>query len=419
MQLATNQSSRELLRSRYAAQIERLIAWCDINSGSDNLEGLNRMCEEITSLFSPLADKTQEISPEAVREVDEQGNNIEIKVGNMLYFRKRPELKKRVLLVGHMDTVFAIDSSFQKCQWLDKNTLNGPGVADMKGGLLVIYEALRLFEESAVAPTVGWDLLITGDEETSSRGSAKFIHQAAQEADIGLVYEPAMADGTLSGQRKGTGNFALVIRGRSAHAGREFELGRNAIAMAANLMTKLHQLNAENPDITINLGRINAGDALNKVPDLAIVRFNARIKTPEDQDWLQKRFAEIVAEANSADGYSASLEGSFTRPPKVVDTEQKRLNDLLVNTGKELDIAIQFVATGGCCDGNNLKAAGLSNIDTMGVRGGNIHSDQEFLLVDSLAERAELSLKMLESWAVAKPFRISADSSADKGENQC
>ena len=401
----TTSAKKSLLEDRFSRQIDLLINWACINSGSSNMDGLAQMCTEISSLFSPLADSTEKLQADRVTEIDDQGAEIEIPVGDILIFRKRPESKRRVLLVGHMDTVFDVDSGFQSCQWLEDNILNGPGVADMKGGLLVIYQALTLFEESPVASNIGWDLLISGDEETSSRGSARYLAEEAKNAEIGLVYEPALADGTLSGERKGTGNFTFVIRGRSAHAGREFHLGRNALAMAANAMAKLHKLNEKRNSITLNLGRVSGGDALNKVPDLAVIRFNARVQSDEDQQWLLQQFENILAEINATQGYSAEQSGKFTRPPKTFDENQIRLNDLLVQTGSDLGIEISFKATGGCCDGNNLKAAGLANIDTMGVRGGNIHSEDEFVLIDSLPERALLSLQLLERWATTEDFK--------------
>lgn len=392
------------LGERSEAQIERLIQWSEINSGTLNLDGLQRMAGEIAGLYESLADSIERLAPGAVSEVDDRGVESGVPAGDTLYIRKRPEAQRRVLLMGHMDTVFEADNSFQRCEWLDEERLRGPGTADMKGGLLCMFEALRMFEETSSNKDVGWDVLINPDEETGSRSSADHIRMAAEKAEIGLVYEPALTDGTLAGARKGTGNFCLVVHGKSAHAGREFEAGRNAIYRLADAMVALHKLNGANNNITLNLGRIRGGDALNRVPDLALVKFNVRTLTKDDEFWVNRQLENIVDSISRDEGFTAELTGGFTRPPKNIDERQQALMDLVSNTGAELGLDIRYKATGGCCDGNNLKEAGLVNVDTMGVLGANIHSSAEFMLRSSLAERALLSHQVLTHWSQTDRF---------------
>ena len=187
-----------------------------------------------------------------------------------------------------MDTVFAADHAFQHYQYVDDNCVNGPGVADMKGGLLVMLTALQALELSPNATNLGWEVLINADEEIGSIGSAPLLHDSALRNHLGLIYEPSMPDGTLAGARKGSGNFSLLIRGKAAHAGREHHLGRNAIAALATAMTALDNLNQHSDNITVNLGRIVGGGAVNVVPDLAICHFNVRTVTHEDQQFAQR-----------------------------------------------------------------------------------------------------------------------------------
>ena len=395
---------RQQLDARCHQQIERLVAWAEINSGTLNLHGLERMASEIGKLYQGLADSIELLEPARVREVDDTGVDNPVTAGKTLYLRKRPEAPRRVLLMGHMDTVFEADNSFQQCEWLDEERLRGPGTADMKGGLLCMYEALRLFEQTNQNSDIGWDVLINPDEETGSRSSAGHIAMAARQCEIGLVYEPALTDGTLAGARKGTGNFCLLVHGKSAHAGREFDAGRNAIYQLADAMTRLHGLNQKNPNITLNLGRIRGGDALNRVPDLALVKFNVRTLAREDEQWVELQLHELVEQIKKEEGFSAELSGGFTRPPKPIDERQQALMDLVSETGNSLGMDIRYKATGGCCDGNNLKAAGLVNVDTMGVLGANIHSDREFMLRSSLRERALLSHQVLCRWASSEGF---------------
>ncbi|MBL4667097.1 MAG: peptidase dimerization domain-containing protein [Sneathiella sp.] len=208
-----------------------------------------------------------------------------------------------------------------------------------------------------------------------------------------------MPDGTFAGARKGSGNFTVTVKGRAAHAGRDHHLGRNAIAAMAQTISFLDTLTGKREGLTVNVGNVSGGGALNVVPDLAQVRFNVRLEMMDDQEWLLDQIENHLAAVNSQDGIHASLTGSFSRPPKPMTPELDRLFTLAASCGDELGIPVSHTATGGCCDGNNLAAAGLANIDTLGVRGANIHSDQEYMIVESLVERAKLSALILHRLA--------------------
>ena len=191
-------------------------------------------------------------------------------------------------------------------------------------------------------------------------------------------------------QRKGSGNFSIVIRGRSAHAGRDFPVGRNAILAAADFALECDKMNGTIPDATINVGRIDGGGPVNVVPDLAIVRVNARVVRVEDQSQIETEFDRIGTEVAARHEVSVKIHGGFLSPPKVLDNRTLELCKCIEACGRELGIPIQWRSSGGVSDGNKLAAAGLPVIDTMGPRGGKIHSPQEFLLIDSLTERAKL-----------------------------
>lgn len=369
--------------------------WSCINTGTFNLPGLQAMAQELIAAFQVMDCRIEKIPSAPMELIDGHGELVQQPIGDMIRITLRPDAKHQVLLCGHMDTVFPIDSSFQACRFLDNNTLNGPGVADMKGGIIVILTALQALERSPWAQDIGWEVLINADEETGSHGSAAQLQRSAKNADIGLVYEPALADGTLAGERKGSGNFSVIVRGRAAHAGREHHLGRNAIAALASAVSHIDGLNSARAGITVNVGQIQGGGALNAVPDLAICGFNVRVGDEQDETWTLQALESIVEQTNQLDGISAKLHGGFTRKTKPITSEVAALFELLRACGKELNINVRHKPTGGCCDGNNLAAAGLPNVDTLGVRGGEIHSNQEYLIVDSLAERAKLSALLL------------------------
>ena len=215
--------------SRQEDLLSNLMRLSEINSGTSNLEGIRTVADYFRSYFSGTADSISEIQSQSREHTDISGNKIKEEFGNLLSFKKRTKAPIQVLLVGHMDTVFPLSHSFQTPKKLDENTLLGPGVADMKGGILVMLTALQAYEASNHSNQLGWRVILNADEETGSHGSAETLVQAAAKADLGLIYEPALADGTLSRARKGSGNFTIVATGQAAHAGREYEQGRNAI----------------------------------------------------------------------------------------------------------------------------------------------------------------------------------------------
>ena len=375
--------------------VERLRAWCAINSGSGNLDGLAKMHAAIGEAFADLGGDIEAVPSKPHQIVTEEGEKKERPIGDMLRLVKRPQAPVRVLLAGHMDTVFAADHPFQNETFLDDDTLNAPGAADMKGGILVMLYALKAIENSPLADQIGYEVLINADEEIGSHGSAHMLTEAAKRAQFACVYEPALADGTLAGARKGSGNFAAIFNGKSAHAGREHHLGRNAIAAAAEFISAIDKLTGAREGLTVNVGKLDGGGPVNVVPDLAVVRFNVRLEQPEHADWFANELSTLINEFDSRDGYAAELTGGFTRPPKPMTPALLAFFNALKAAGEDLGIAIDWKPTGGCCDGNNIAAAGIPVIDTLGVRGANIHSAQEFAKLDSLVERAKLSALLL------------------------
>lgn len=387
---------------QHDAMCELLVKWSHINSGSHNTEGLSRMCRALSAEFGDLGGEMEEIEIPPQKVVDARGHVRERPLGHALRIRKRPQASLRALLCGHMDTVFGADHPFQKTKLLDANTLNGPGVADLKGGLVAVLYALRALERTGFKDALGFEVLINPDEEIGSENSLFLLKEAAANNHLGLIVEPALSDGTLAGERKGSGNFTVVVRGKAAHAGREHHLGRNAIRALADFITALDRLNGKREGITINVGRIEGGGAVNVVPDLAICHLNVRTRIGADEGWMRDNFDALLSELNGRDGITAQLHGAFTRPPKPMSGGTERLFHIVAECGRELGIEIGWKATGGCCDGNNLAAAGLPNVDTLGVRGGNIHSDREFVLLDSLTERSKLLALLLMKLATGE-----------------
>lgn len=369
--------------------LEQVRAWTDVNSGSHNLTGLAVMAAHLADAFSVLPGDIVMIEPSSVEAVSADGRVEPVAHGAHLLLSVRPNVSRRVLLTGHMDTVFAADHPFQHCRWIDKRTLNGPGVADMKGGIALMLAALTAFETWPGAATLGYDVVINSDEEIGSPSSTPLLRERSAGKIAALTYEPALPDGTLAGARGGSGNFSLVVTGRSAHAGRNPQDGRNALLAAADLALRLKA--GERPGLSCNPAKIEGGGPNNIVPDHALLRVNFRPHTTADQTTALALIDRSVVGVMRDHDVVIHVHGGFGRPPKPMDAKAERLFALVQRCGADLGLPIAWRDTGGVCDGNNIAACGVPVVDTMGARGGDIHSMSEFLLIDSLPERAQLS----------------------------
>jgi glutamate carboxypeptidase len=370
--------------------LEQVLAWAAVNSGSRNLGGLERMADLLADAFAALPGVLRLEDPAPVDSVDSAGKKTQLKHGRHLHLTVRPTAPLQLLFTGHMDTVFAPDHPFQQTRWLEDGVLNGPGVADMKGGLAVMLAALKAAEKSSAGDRIGYEVVINSDEEVGSLASAPLLAQAARAKRAALTYEPAaLPDGTLAGARPGSGNFGIIVRGRSAHAGRNPEDGRNALLAAADLALRLDALKRDG--LTVNPSRIEGGSPSNVVPDLAILRVNLRPRTPDIEADAKREIEEAVAAVAAEREVQIELNGGFGRPPKPLTKDAEALFNLVKQAGADLGQSIAWQPSGGVCDGNNIAACGVPVVDTMGVRGGKIHSMEEFLITDSLAERAALS----------------------------
>lgn len=374
--------------------IDRAVRWSDVNSGSDHLEGLETTLALIEAEVARLPADVTRTPTQPYSAVTDDGQVVHQSRPDALRITARPEAPIQIVLTGHYDTVYPANSAFQKVQTQADGSLNGPGIADMKGGISVMLGALEAFETHPDRARVGWTVLLSPDEEIGSPASAPLLAELGAKGHLGLTYEPALSDGALAGARKGSGNWKLVVRGRSAHAGRAFHEGVNAVAGASIVAGRLHDLNGRRDGVTLNVARITGGAALNVVPDVAVVQFNTRVPDADAARWVEAAIREIAGDA-PFDGLTMELHGGFTRPAKPMDASQTALFDALRQVGDLLGQPIRWAPSGGVCEGNNLHAAGLPNIDTLGVRGGLIHSHQEFAWPDSFAERARLSTLIL------------------------
>ena len=204
--------------------INDLIKVCSINSHSYNPKGVNEVGEFFINKFKESFEdkiKIETIKLDNHEIIDDHGESINKEIGDLIFITKKIKSSKyKVLLMGHLDTVFPKDSSFQECIMIDETMINGPGVSDIKGGLLVLHKALEILENSQHADQISWTVCLNPEEEIGSPESQKYFEKLAQEHNFAMIFEPSLSDGSIAWQRKGTGNFQLVAKGKAAHVGR-------------------------------------------------------------------------------------------------------------------------------------------------------------------------------------------------------
>lgn len=385
------------IETQQEAMLRHLIDWAAINSGSGNVAGLKRMAGAIYPLLADLSGETRQLDLPPGKSIDSRGEVRELPLGPSLHAVKtQAGAALRVFLGIHFDTVYDADHPFQSVKEIDDNTLNGPGVVDAKGGLVVLLTALRALQRSPWANALTWEVLLNSDEEIGSPGSRKILEECARRNDLGLVFEPALPDGGLVSARKGSANVVVVVRGKSAHVGRDFSVGRNAIHALASFIVDAAAIPDALPGIVLNIGKIEGGGPVNVVPELAICRLNLRATTHAEMTEGHARLESLVEKMGRRDGIRAVLHRLTDAPPKPLDDTTQAMLDAAAGCARDLGIGrIGFQSSGGVSDGNRLAAAGLPTLDTLGVRGGNLHSPDEFVRIDSLVERAKLTALLL------------------------
>ncbi len=386
-------------RAELAALLER---WANINSGSSHGAGLARMAAELRTVFAAAfpAARFEELAADA------PGHNPP--GAKALRFTLRPEAPLRVFLCGHYDTVYGAEDPFQVCRWLDADTLNGPGVTDMKGGLVVLLAALQAFEQTPHATGLGWEVLLTPDEETGSHGTRALFAEAAGRNHFGFIFEPARPNGDIVHSRKGTGGAVATCHGRAGHAAKVPSDGRNAIVGLSAFLLAAAKIPSELPGVLVNVANIRGGGAAtNVVPDLASAEIDLRITRATDRDLLFTRLEALAREASAAHAVKIELKLWLNRPPKEHHPVEARLFPEFQRAATDVGLPpFNGVHTGGASDGNFLGAAGLPCFDGIGPEGDHLHSAREYCRIPTLAPRAQnvaLFLHRLTSGEIRLP----------------
>lgn len=353
-----------------------LIKWASINSWSENPAGLAEMAKVLKEAFSPLADETEEIE-------------------KSLLFFKRKSSPHKILLGGHMDTVYPPHSPFQNCHE-EGIRLVGPGVADMKGGLVVLYLALAAFEKFGNNQDLGWITLINPDEEIGSPGSRPLWHKLAKQVKCALLFEPSFSDGAIVSARKGSMNFHLTVKGTEAHAGRDFHKGKSAIKAISLFITEAYTLSESYSDLSLNVAGLHSDFPLNVVAGEANAEINIRSFDSNDLEKIKLQLEDLTSSVEARTGTSFALRLGLQKKPKPFS---KDLFEQVEIVARDMDLKLTTRESGGLSDGNILAESGLPCIDTLGVVGGHLHTPNEYMEIESMVERAKLIFLFLNRFA--------------------
>ena len=298
----------------------------------------------------------------------------------------------RVLIAGHLDTVHDPQSAFRELSVrADGRTATGPGCVDMKGGLVIALHALEALEE--VGAGVAWSFFLNSDEETGTFHSAGALREASMRHDVGIALEPALGDGSLAIGRMGSGQFMVEAHGKAAHVGRSFTEGVSAVTALARALVAIGEMPEPEAGRILNVGPLKGGEATNAVPDLARAWGNVRYPDGAGAGVIEGQLRGLETRGEGLP--RVRVHTLFNRPAKPRTPEVEELGLAARGVAEALGQSLPFAETGGVCDGNIMQDAGLVTIDTLGVRGGGLHTPEEWIEVASLVERCQLLAVLL------------------------
>ncbi len=395
----------DAIRSREKALLEDLRLHVGLPTGANNTSALDETRERLAHRLSVLGATIVMVhgdpKPEWLHGVDAATRPPPVAVC------RRPARNARrgqpaVLISGHLDTVHDPHGTFRHLTLAgDGKTATGPGCVDMKGGLVIAVAALEALAECGI--DADWSVILNSDEETGSYHSERALRAEARRTlaagaerggpGLGLVLEPALPDGSLVTERLGSGQFMIEATGRAAHVGRDFDKGVSAVTALAHAIVGVSSLSDVARGKIANIGPLEGGIATNVVPDRARAWGNVRYPHKQIMNELESGLRALEAHASPSGGAiapSVRVHTSFNRPAKPLTPEVERLALSARAAAESLGQRLPFGKTGGVCDGNILQDEGLPTIDTLGVRGGGLHTPQEWIELASLVERCQL-----------------------------
>lgn len=362
---------------KYTEELEKIV---NMESESKDPEGVEKITDYFFDKYKKLGLNVEKISKYS-------------EVGPCLKVTNTNEENYDVLLLGHQDTVFPKGTIKERPFKREGNKVFGPGVIDMKGPLLSLYYTVKELIESKTSKKIC--ILLNSEEEIGSEHYKDLIEEIAKKSNYTLVIEHARPNGDLVVERKGSGGYKVEFTGKASHAGSAHDKGRNAINEMAYWINELNKITNYEKGTTINCGVVKGGAAKNVVAEKAFLEFEFRVKKIEEAKEVIKK-VEILKEHAKEKEIKVVILGGLNRGPMIFDEKSKVLFELIKSKGKELDIEIKGVSSGGASDGNLTSSVGSPTIDGLGPVGGGQHSTSEYLDLDSVEERINLLVKVIE-----------------------
>jgi len=368
--------------SKKSEMIQSLETLVNFESPSSNKKLLDVLAAHLKSMFEPLASQIEVI------EQKKYGNQIKVvfdpwnQLGDNSYN----------LILCHFDTVWSEGTIQTRPFKISEGKAWGPGVLDMKGGIILTEYAFRAIHDFKMKLHHPIILLLSGDEEIGSMTSRPIIEENVKSAKYVFVPESPLPNGVLKTARKGTARFVIEIEGRAAHSGIEPEKGISAITELAEQVLHINQLSNINEGTTINVGVVEGGTKVNVVAPKAMAEVDVRVWSQDEMDRIDAAFNSLKT---FTPGIKIKVSGGFTRPPMERTEEIGNLFEKAKEFAESFGLDLQESPTGGASDGNFTAALGIPTLDGLGPVGEGAHAEHEHVVLDSIPARAALLTSLL------------------------
>ena len=378
---------RTLVERRFDEYLETLRQMVDIDCGTFTPEGVNRIADRCEKEFATAGFEVDRRPHRPQSEGDER-------LGDLLIGSFEGQGRTRVLLIGHMDTVFPEGTAQERPFRIEGDRAFGPGVIDMKSGLLGGFVALDALREAGFDGFGRITYVCNPDEEIGSPFSKPVIRELARETDVCFVLEGGRENGNLVSARKGVADVVVDITGKAAHAGVNPDRGRSAIVEASHKVLALHELNGRWPGVTVNAGAIAGGTRANVVAEHC--RVHVDVRSPHDETF-DEALDEVrrIGRSATLDGITSTVEVRDAHRPFEKTEASGQLVGMAQEIARELGFEVVDQATGGASDGNTTAAEGVPTLDGLGPIGGDPHGPDEWLDLTSVVPRVSLLAALL------------------------
>jgi glutamate carboxypeptidase len=378
----------EQRRDDIVSTIQELVG---LESPSDDKAAVNRLAEVVAKKFSGLGGAVR------IHEAKTFGNHLQVDFPGKPGSGKSPSTRsggKRVLLLGHYDTVYPLGTLATMPCRVQGDRLTGPGVLDMKSGIALMLHAIRGLQSWHGALPRAVTVLLASDEEVGSDSSRAVTEALAKKAAAVLVLEPSYGlRGAVKTGRKGVGEYSVKITGKASHAGLDFRKGANAIVELARQIERISGFTDLKKGLTVNVGIVNGGSRTNVVPAEATAHIDVRIARLKDAEGIDKKMRGLRAFDRKC---KIEISGGINRPPMERTAGIASLYAQATAIARDLGWKLEEAAVGGGSDGNFTAALGIPTLDGLGGVGDGAHAIHEHILISELPRRAALLAELIE-----------------------